>query len=345
MTDTFANLPPALTGTITTFLDSQPDGAWLNRAKILHEKYTHSVHARRQNYYADADDVLAYLALRMPATYAQFYGALASVAEMLPTWKPVTVLDIGAGPGTGMWAATHVWDSLKNVSCIERERAFSTYGKKMQSEAHFQADVAWEQYDLSSGLHDDTKYDLVLIGNVLNELSPSLAEKILGQAYSLTKGVLVILEPGTPSGSQLIASCASKLARAGTLIAPYLNNSYVHDESYWLHFPQRFIRPEFQRRLRQIMRESSDMASDWEEAKYSYAAISTLSAEITPYARVVGKVQLQKGFLELPILTAQQIEKVKVLKRNKDAYSFAKNLNWGELIMQKTDLFPAPQMK
>ncbi len=41
----------------------------------------------------------AYLAARLPATYAAVRASLESVAEMCPDFTPATMLDVGCGPG------------------------------------------------------------------------------------------------------------------------------------------------------------------------------------------------------------------------------------------------------
>src|SRR5215472_9783696 len=52
------------------------------------------------------DDVsaLAYLAARLPATYAAIRSSLDSIADMRPAFSPQSLLDVGAGPGTALWA-------------------------------------------------------------------------------------------------------------------------------------------------------------------------------------------------------------------------------------------------
>jgi ribosomal protein RSM22 (predicted rRNA methylase) len=109
----------------------------------------------------------------------------------------------------------------------------------------------------------------------------------------------------------------------------------VEDTDYYLHFPQRFIRPDFQRRIRQQMRTRTEMASDWEESKYSYVAISKFPAENSYWARTVGEPEIQKGFLEIPVITAESITKIKIMKRDKEAFTFARHLRWGQLIANK----------
>jgi ribosomal protein RSM22 (predicted rRNA methylase) len=83
------------------------------------------------------------------------------------------------------------------------------------------------------------------------------------------------------------------------------------------------------------------MASDWEEAKYSYVAIGKLPPAVTPWARVIGPTQLKQGYIEVPLLTATGRVQAKVFKRYKPAYAYAKKLRWGETVQQRTDLLPS----
>lgn len=88
---------------------------------------------------ADAltDEILraAYLAVRLPATFAAIYYALAWTSELCSTGlceagsneagankqTPRSVLDLGSGPGTALWAAAQVFPSLVSATAIERD--------------------------------------------------------------------------------------------------------------------------------------------------------------------------------------------------------------------------------
>ena len=61
-------------------------------------------------------DVLAYAATRLPATFAAVSAALEAVRDQRPGWEPRSMLDVGAGPGTGLWAAAATWPSLTTAT-------------------------------------------------------------------------------------------------------------------------------------------------------------------------------------------------------------------------------------
>jgi ribosomal protein RSM22 (predicted rRNA methylase) len=339
---TFANLPIGVESAISELLSQQNSDEWLQHAISLHEEY-----ADREKSYGpitlkSIDDTLAYLALRTPATFAQIYSTFTQIQELIPSWQPKTLLDLGAGPGTGSWAANEIWPSITESLSLDRHYDFLTIGKQIESKAELQIEMQWQQKDFRESIEtDDKTYDVVLISNVLNELSPAAADKLIGQALNKCSGILVVIEPGTPFGSGIAQNAASKLAKAGTLLAPYIDNSFVPNDTYYLHFSQRFIRPEFERRVRQHMRDASLMASDWEDTKYAYTVISKIPSEKKIWGRSVGPLAIQKGFLEVPILTEEKIEKIKVMKRHKEQYAFAKDLRWGDFIETK-DLIQTP---
>lgn len=335
--ETIISLPASIENVITDILRQQDTNEWVKRAQLLHKHYMEKEKRPGSKYINDFQDVLAYLALRFPATYVQIISALSSTYELNPSWKPKTILDIGSGPGTGVFVAQALFPSLKDATCIDQDINFILLGKKIQNELNFPIFSSWKKEDISLGIgHEESMYDIVLVSNVLNELGIMQRKNLLGQAFNHCKGIMIIVEPGTPFGSSIIQEAASDFSNE-TIIAPYIGNSVVLSKDYWLHFSKRFKRPEFERRIRQHMRESTLMASDWEETKYSYVAIGKISAENIYWGRCVGPVKLYNGYLEVPILTKNQLLQVKVMKRHKKQYAFAKKLKWGQLIDNKEE--------
>lgn len=337
---TIIALPQPIREAMAHSLAEPGAAAWMKRAQALHLRYTQQAEDRQQTHLTDALDALAYLGLRASATYAQIWGAVDAVCELLPHWQPESALDLGCGPGPGLWALTTLFPTLTQATALDQNGHLLALGQQIMEAARLPLAITWQRGDLLQRMAQvDSPVDLVLIANVLNELNTDQRTQLLSAAFARCRGVLIIIEPGTPVGSTIVQAAAQQLAPHGILLAPYLANQVVPEA--WLHFPQRFTRPTFARRLRQTMRESTLMASDWEEAKYSYVAIGKIAPESRPWGRTVGPVQLLKGYLELPVLTADQCRTFKVFKRHKPQYAFAKKLRWGETIQHRTDLLPA----
>jgi Mitochondrial small ribosomal subunit Rsm22 len=83
-------------------------------AAVLSERYRDERRDGRLHVQSD-DDALAYLAVRLPATYAALRASFAAIAEARPDFAPKTALDVGAGPGTALWAVADCWPALADA--------------------------------------------------------------------------------------------------------------------------------------------------------------------------------------------------------------------------------------
>lgn len=336
MAQTFVNLPTSVSMVISQILSRSDTHALQINAKKLHDRYMNPQENQKKFHIQKPADAIAYLSLRFPATYAQIFSALLQISERVPNWQPKTILDIGCGPGTGIWAAKELWPSLQTAMGIDRDTYFLSLAEEIHYGAKLDIDVKWvhqtiEDWTTSS---ETNTYDLIIVSSVVNELTKGVKEQLLGTLSHRSRGIVVVLEPGTPRGFQVIQSVAEYISTKSPLVAPYIKNTFVSSDEYWIHFPQRFLRPEFQRRIRQSMRDSDLMASDWEETKFSYVAWGNVPIEKTFWGQSIGDVQKYHGYLIIPVLTADGIVKARVMKRNKGIYAAAKNIRWGELIKE-----------
>ena len=98
-------LPPQLRRAVDRALRGKPLDELSATAAALSQRYREERGDGKAHVASDRD-VLAYLAVRLPATYAAVRASFAAIAEARPDFAPKTALDIGAGPGTAVWA---VW--------------------------------------------------------------------------------------------------------------------------------------------------------------------------------------------------------------------------------------------
>ncbi|MED6135087.1 hypothetical protein PIB30_042896 [Stylosanthes scabra] len=162
------------------------------------------------------DETVAYVASRMPAVYSACYRVLKEVHRRLPGFSPAKVLDFGAGTGSAFWALQEVWPkSMQKVNLIEPSQSMQRAGRSLiQGLKNLPLIHSYDSIQaLSKSIGKSERgHDLVIASYVLGEI-PSLQDRItiVRQLWDLTQDVLVLVEPGTPHGSNIIAQMRSHI--------------------------------------------------------------------------------------------------------------------------------------
>src|SRR5579859_589815 len=120
---TAPSLPPDLSAALDAKLEglSRQDAA--ARAALISKTYRDGGSSITIKSEADA---LAYALVRMPATYAAVSACLNALLEVKPDFLPVSLLDVGAGPGTASWAAAETFASLQSFALLDINPALQT---------------------------------------------------------------------------------------------------------------------------------------------------------------------------------------------------------------------------
>lgn len=313
-------LPAQLQIQLRQLLHQQTHAQWRSAAQRLSERYR----AKRDGapLVQSALDALAYSAMLLPATYAQISGALRMTMPLLAgqTWQ--SLLDIGSGPGTALWAAHQHIPGLQQMTAVERDPHFIEIGRHVcaplpQQVRFQQADIcrspAWEAHDV------------VIIGHVLNELTPAQRSSVITAAWQATRHLLIIVEPGTAEFfTNVITPMPTELITAGAhVIAPCPHQQTCPMTTpQWCHFGQKIARPDFQRHARGV-------SIGWEEAKFSFVA-ATRIAHPTPPARLVHDPLTHKGGVTLPLCTTTGLAQVTIAKRDTQRFQRTRRLDWGD---------------
>ncbi len=322
-------LPEELHNAITQQLHSVPTARWMREAQAISERYRAERVGGEAALVTGDVQALGYTALIMPATYAQLWGAMAATAQRIPHWQPQSLLDIGSGPGTALWAAVAQWASLERLVAWEREPAFLALGRKLAagSSAKSLQHAQWHRRDVStSAAPAGERYDLVVLGHVLNELTLETRRAITQAAWEMTAGVLLIVEPGTAAAFEVVRVARDHLIeQQAHTIAPCPHNRPCPLQNDWCHFPQRLKRPDFQRKAR-------GAPSEWEDSKFSYAAMARFDAQSAIWGRVIREPEWNKAYAEALLSTSDGILRHRALKRHKDQFRVVKDLEWGEAL-------------
>src|SRR6478736_7747460 len=188
----------------------------------------------------------AYLAVRFPATYAAIRRVFAEIKLRAPQQEIASLLDLGAGPGTALFAAAEQFPQLRQATLIESDAAWIAVGKRLaeQSASTIVQQAQWLKHDLRSGLSCE-KHDLVVISYALGELPQAAAEGVLNKAWKCASKFLVLIEPGTRRGFAAVNSARSALiANAAHIFAPcpHAGACPMAMAGDWCHFSQRIER-------------------------------------------------------------------------------------------------------
>jgi ribosomal protein RSM22 (predicted rRNA methylase) len=272
-------------------------------------------------------DVAAYAAYRMPATFAAVSAALYAVQQRVPQWQPRGLLDVGAGPGTSMWAASELWPSIQHSTLLERESDMIAFGKRLAAQAEAQSirQAEWRRIDLSNDWQA-APYDLVIASYVLGELPIARYASCIEHLWSLTTGILVIIEPGTPPGyERILRARAQLIAAQADVIAPCPGNIACPMAGQdWCHFARRVART-------QLHRQAKQASLSYEDEKFSYVACSRVPC-LPISGRVVRHPQVRSGHIYLELCTPEGLQHAIVTRKDKQAFKHARDLRWGDAL-------------
>ena len=324
------SLPPELEYAVSIELRGLPPSQWLGAGRSVSARYRGERNDTGRALARGREEALGYAAMILPAAYAQLRGAMSATSERAPGWRPATMLDIGSGPGTALWAAAERWSSLREMVAWEREAAFIDLGRKLAQASANPAvkGVRWEQLTVGvgAGPAETATYDLVVLGHVLNELSEELQESVVELAWERCAGVLLTVEPGTSAAFPVVKRARERLLASGAFtLAPCAHDRECPLVGDWCHFPQRLNRPAFQRRAK-------EGTAGWEESKYSYAALSRFPVEEPIWGRLIHQPHVGKAGVDLTVSSREGIVRPHIPKRDRAAFRRASSLAWGEAL-------------
>lgn len=320
-------LPFELRAAIEKELESQSSNRLSGLASEISQSYRTRKPLNKGKYLRSSEDVIAYSAFRLPATYAAVYSAIGQIVERFPQIKPKTLLDAGAGPGTAMWAASAFFKDLEHITLLEQEGYMIDIGKRLAEHSALEAvkTAEWIKYDITKAWKVPP-HDMVIASYVMNELPQDKRIEFIQRLWESTAGLLLIIEPGTPEGFMGIKKAREQLMAEGAkTIAPCPHNRPCPlGDDDWCHFSQRVARTRIHRRVK-----GGELS--FEDEKFSFLCVSRIGvSEIS--GLVLRHPQVKKGFIELKLCTPDGLKSTVVTKRDKEQFKKARDLHWGSII-------------
>ncbi len=293
-------------------------------ATELSEKYHHT-QLPAERFMTTEMHRLAYLAVRMPATFAAARAVFAEVRRLTPEMQVNSLLDLGAGSGAAAWAAADVFDEIRQMTLIEQDGGLIRLGQSLARESEHPAlrSADWRMINLKM-TGSLPPHDLVVFAYSLGEIEKVEAIEIMKAAWQASGNVLAVVEPGTLKGFELIREARKELIEiGGSIIAPC-----PHDRDCpmagddWCHFAQRFERTSLHRRIK-----SGSLG--YEDEKFSYIVAAKHPAQPVR-ARVIRHPLRRSGYAQIRLCTKDRLQNITVTRSDKELWKRARKVDWGD---------------
>jgi ribosomal protein RSM22 (predicted rRNA methylase) len=263
---------------------------------------------------------LAYLAVRMPATYAVALKVFTLLNEY--PFSIRSYLDLGAGPGTATIAASVLFPNLEKVTLIEQDKEFLKISKQLLENKNESIFFEWQEASLENASFPSS--DLVAACYSLGELGSKERLFTLDKMWQQSTQAVVIIEPGTPRGYETILEARENLIKKGALIlAPCPHQaSCPLEKPDWCHFSEKLDRSPLHRRTKSA-------SLGFEEEKYAYILASHHPFQRS-FARVLRPPLKRSGHVILDLCAQDGVKRKTFSKRDGDLYRQGRDVQWGE---------------
>lgn len=314
------NLQEAIESTIESFGLHQ----LIEAREELTERYRHQ--ASKRQFMTTEAQRQSYVMTRLPATYAAVYASLQAIQERIHQEISIkSVLDLGAGPGTAMWAACSQFPTIEKVTLLEKDASLMALGQRLAQASEQAAirEAVWQQADLEQTT-DLPLHDLVILSYSIGELKPEEMLKVIQRSWQAAGKLLLIVEPGTPVGFERIRAIRQQLIEWGAhLVAPCPHQlACPMTDGDWCHFAARVERSSLHRRLK-------GGSLGYEDEKFSYVAASKTLFPL-PDSRVLRHPLRHSGHVVLKLCTPKGVQQPTISKKMGDVYKRARKIEWGD---------------
>lgn len=275
-----------------------------------------------------AVDRLAYVAVRMPATYAAVRAALLEHSASDPDFAPTSLLDLGAGPGTASFAAESIWPTISRARLVDRNKGLSDLGSKIANHLGSRLESAERVVDSfgSASMAWGQRADLVLLTYVLGEMGQESGRQLVRRAWDHSLAYLVIVEPGSTPGYRRVLAARQQLIDEGAhIVAPCPHNRScpLATSTEWCHFAQRLDRS-------RLHRQAKRGSVSFEDEPFSYV-VATRKEDIAPSAsRVIRRPYVTKAEAMVSLCATAGLKTVRIKRTKQPAYAAARRLSWGD---------------
>lgn len=308
--------PVQLRNKINALIESEDVKALAKAAETLSERYRDERGDGKRSA-SERRDILAYAAVRMPATFAAVSRALELALECFDG-EIRSVLDVGAGTGAGAIAAALLTDCA-DITCIEREQNMITLGREFFGCMDVQGE--WIQRDIAHGIPE--KADLVICSYCLNELPAAQRKSAVAELANAANKLLLIVEPGTPNAFANVKQMRKQLTESVmTIAAPCPNTGDCPlPAGDWCHFTARAARSRIHKQLK-------GAEVPYEDEKFCFLAAAREYAQYCT-GRILRRPFIETGKITLTVCSENAVTTQLVTKKD-PRFKAARKANTGD---------------
>lgn len=320
-------LPAPLRSGLKTFLEGHAVAGIAAAGSRLSTRYRAEVLDGRLH--LDTDEAArAYVATRLPATYAAVRRAMELVDDAMAGAMPApgSLLDVGAGPGTALWAAEDAWPGLDTATMVEASGPIRRLGEMLAADSGIPHRL-WLDGRAGDVMDKAEPADLVTLSYVLDELREAERDHLVDALWLKARQLLLIVEPGTPAGWRRILAARGRLLAQGAYIVapcPHAQACPLVGQD-WCHFAVRLARS-------RMHRLAKGAEAPFEDEKFIFLAAARRPAQAS-MARILAPPQQGSGKVRLKLCRPDgRVDDAMVTRRDGDAFKAARRAGWGDAL-------------
>jgi len=262
-------------------------------------------------------------------------GLKAEIADNEPRHRELApgrgfdLLDVGAGPGTASWAAAAAFASLQSFTLLDANTALRALALDLCRDSARLKGMTYHRGEARAALADTEPADLVVASYMIGEIGEAERRTLAELLWSKTRDMLLIVEPGTPSGYDRIITLRQQLISSGAHVAA----PCPHDGTCpltapdWCHFTQRLPRSRAHKQIK-------GAELPFEDEKFSYVALTRVPVAAHP-ARVLAQPDITKVEVTAKLCTPGGLAIAKRPRRAKADYARARRWRWGDAVIEE----------
>ncbi len=267
----------------------------------------------------------AYLASRLPATYASMLQALQELIHYPEINSIQNILDLGSGPGTTLWSIQNIFPLIKNFTLIEKDAQFIEIGKILSAPLTSDLNTTWIEQDIQKFINNANAYDMTVMSYTLGELLEQDRINIISKIWNITQKIFLCIDPGTPEGFNRIREVRQKLIDLGAyLIAPCPHHlTCPMAEGNWCHFRARIERSSLHRYVKSAV-------LNYEDEKFSYIIASKIPIQNLAQQRILRNPIQRPGRVIFELCTPKGLTQTTISRKQGEFYKKARKADWGD---------------